>query len=547
MTRSLIFPVLLLIFNTIQLSAQDLGARIDELLSAQFAADGPGAAALVAKDGEVIYRKAFGMADLELAVPMRPEHVFRIGSITKQFTAAAILKLAEEGKLQLSDDLTVHLPDYPTHGHTITIEHLLTHTSGIASYTSLAKWDDEVRKKDFTPEEMVDFFKNEPMDFAPGEEFRYNNSAYFLLGYIIEKVSGQSYADYIHETFFQPLGMENSYYGNTSRVIPNRAAGYQPGIGGYANADFLSMTQPYAAGSLLSTVDDLLTWYEAVMDGKVISPESLHQAHTAFLLNSGEPVEYGYGWFLQSVQGSPTFEHGGGINGFLTASIYLPEERVFVAVFSNCTCNAPGEVAGRIAGLAVGKPFEWEEIEMEAAAMEAYPGVYATPYGDRRIITLEDGKLYSQRTGGRKYRIFPYGDDRFFFEEGLTTLTFRRDQNGQVTGVEAGGRSRPVVWKLTGEKIPVREVIEVAPAVLASYAGRYELMPDFFVVVRIEDGQLIAEPTGQQPDPFYPERENFFFSKTEDVQIEFIKNAQGEVDQIIVYQGDQKYPGKRLE
>ena len=207
-----------------------------------FTEDGPGGTVLIAKDGKILYRKAFGKANLELGVDMTPEHVFRIGSITKQFTASAILKLRDEGKLELDDDITKYLEDYPTHGHDITIKHLLTHTSRIKSYTGMEEWTAETRKKDFTPQELIEYFKYQPMDFKPGEEYRYNNSAYFILGYIIEVVSGMSYEAYIDESFFKPIGMNDSYYGSTSRIIKNRAYGYNKKDDEYINADFLSMT-----------------------------------------------------------------------------------------------------------------------------------------------------------------------------------------------------------------------------------------------------------------------------------------------------------------
>jgi CubicO group peptidase (beta-lactamase class C family) len=203
---------LFLAINTLPNSSfgQTPEKQFDKILSEQNFENSPGFAVLVAKNNKVLYRKAFGYANLELDVKLQPDHIFRIGSITKQFTAAAILKLEEEGKLSLQDVITKFIEDYPTHGHTITIEHLLTHTSGIKSYTSMKEWDAEMHKKDFSPEEMINFFKKEPMDFAPGEEFLYNNSGYFLLGYIIEKASGKTYEEYLKDTFFEPLGMENS-------------------------------------------------------------------------------------------------------------------------------------------------------------------------------------------------------------------------------------------------------------------------------------------------------------------------------------------------
>lgn len=348
---------ILLLFCLIFLSlphacSQTGDGSYDSLMQQLFEEDGPGGVALVVRDGEVLYRKAMGMANLELGVPMTPEHVFRIGSITKQFTACAILKLSEEGKLDLQDDISKYIKDYPTQGYTITMEHLLTHTSGIKSYTDMEEWDAEFRRKDFTPAELVDFFKDRPMDFAPGEEWKYNNSAYFLLGYIIELVTGGSYANYLEENFFQALGMEDSYYGSTTQIIKGRADGYARAGRQIVNAEFLSMTQPHAAGALLSTVDDLYLWYTAVMNHEVVSKADLKKASTPFVLNNGEETNYGYGWVLGEIEGSPSISHGGGINGYLTASIYLPEEKVFVAVFSNCTCKDPGNIASSMAILA---------------------------------------------------------------------------------------------------------------------------------------------------------------------------------------------------
>jgi CubicO group peptidase (beta-lactamase class C family) len=309
------------------LYSQHSEKEFDKILNEQNFDNSPGYAVLVGKNDQVIYRKAFGYANLELDVKLKPEHIFRIGSITKQFTAGAILKLEEEGKLSLKDEITKFIADYPTHGHTITIEHLLTHTSGIKSYTSMMSWDAEVRKKDFTPLQLIDYFKKEPMDFAPGDKFLYNNSGYVLLGYIIEKASGKTYEEYLKETFFTPLGMKNTSYDKSSLILKNRASGYQKKDDEFENADFLSMSQPYAAGSLLSTVDDLFKWYSAVMNDKVISKENRMKAHSSYKLNNNKPTGYGYGWSLGNIQGSQMIEHGGGINGFLTASLWLPEEK----------------------------------------------------------------------------------------------------------------------------------------------------------------------------------------------------------------------------
>ncbi|NNF81288.1 MAG: beta-lactamase family protein, partial [Flavobacteriaceae bacterium] len=268
-------PVHLFLFLFLSVSlgfSQDLETQLDNYLAETYSPEKPGATVLISRDGKAVYRKAFGMADLELGVKMKPEHVFEIGSITKQFTAVSILMLEEQGKLSVQDDITKYIPDYPTNGQTISIHHLLNHTSGIKSYTGMERFRKNARV-DMTPTELIDFFKNEPMDFEPGEQFLYNNSGYILLGHIIEVVCGISYAEFIEQNIFEPLGMKNSYFGSMTKLIPNRASGYQ-NRDGYVNAEYLSLTLPYAAGSIMSNVDDLLTWQNAIRDNKLITAES---------------------------------------------------------------------------------------------------------------------------------------------------------------------------------------------------------------------------------------------------------------------------------
>jgi CubicO group peptidase (beta-lactamase class C family) len=456
MRRTLLFHLILTLTVTFSpgLYCQSIEDQFDNLLAEKFRDDEPGGTALVVQKGEVIYRKAFGKANLELDVDMRPEYIFRIGSITKQFTACGIMKLVEEGRLSLQDDITRYIEDYPTHGHTITIEHLLTHTSGIKSVTDMKEVTPELMKVDRTPEEIFDLFKKEPMDFAPGEQYHYNNSAYIILGYIIETLTGKTYEEYIDSVFFHALGMKHSYYGSTSRIIRNRAAGYQKRGDEFENADFLSMTLPYAAGGLLSNVDDLYTWYHAVMNGKVISRESLEKAQSSYKLNNGKSTGYGYGWLLGNIQGSPMVSHGGGINGYLTSSLYLPREEVFVAVFSNCDCNPPGNLAYRMAAITIGKPYQWEKIKLPEEMLKSYEGVYKSEFDGERIISLENGNLYSWLTGGTKFKILPYEEDQFFFEDALSTLEFKRSKKGKIISVVSKGTGRTIIWTLTDRPVP---------------------------------------------------------------------------------------------
>ena len=251
------------------LAGADLTADFDRLLAAKFPSNAPGATAIVVKDGAVVFRKAYGLANVELGVPMRPEMVFEIGSVTKQFTSTAILMLVDQGRVALDADIHKYLPEYPDKGVTITVEHLLTHTSGIKSYTNDPKWL-TMWRQDLTVPQIIDLTKDVPLEFQPGTKWNYDNTGYVMLGAIIEKISGLSYADFVRQHIFEPLGMAHTSYGSLTAVIPNRAYGYVREANGWANAPYLSLTQPHAAGALMSTIDDLALWDAAVSSGKLI-------------------------------------------------------------------------------------------------------------------------------------------------------------------------------------------------------------------------------------------------------------------------------------
>jgi len=526
---------------------KQLTAKFDQLLSEQFKTGETGAAALVSRKGQIIYKKAFGMANMELNIPMQPDNVFRIGSISKQFTAVAILQLMEQGKLNLQDDITKFIPDYPTHGHKITIEHLLTHTSGIQSYTGMKEFG-TISRLDKTPEELIAFFKNQPMEFAPGTKWNYNNSGYFLLGYIIEKLSGKTYPEYVEENIFKPLGMTNSYYGSDSRIIKNRAAAYSKNEKGFINAEPLSMTLPYAAGSLQSTVEDLYKWNQAVQGYKLIKKESLDKAFTSYILADGKKTGYGYGWGLGNLQGSQTIEHGGGIPGFLTQGIYLPKEDVFVAVFSNCDCNGPEDVAVKLGALAIGKPFEYKEINADTIAMKQVTGVYEMAGNDeKRDITFADGKLYSQRNRNAKLNIKPYEKDKYFFESMMNTIEFLRNNSGVVEKLIFKGREEQSIWMKTDKPLPVIIEIDVDTRILDTYVGEYELGPNFILTVTRDKNQLITQATGQGKIEIFAESETKFFVKVMDAQLEFIKDVSGKVEKLILTQGGRKMDAKKIK
>ncbi|MFB3905449.1 MAG: serine hydrolase [Acidobacteriota bacterium] len=412
--------------------ARDIGALLAEV----FKQDEPGGAVIVTRKGETLFRKGYGLADMELKVPIQPDMVFRLGSVTKQFTAVAILMLEEQGKLSVADPIARFLPDYPTGGQTITIEHLLTHTSGIKSYTSMSEWVSKWRT-DMSLGSLIDMFKDQPVDFKPDERWLYNNSGYILLGAIIEKASGHSYEDFIEKKIFGPLGMKDSCYDRTEQIMPKRAKGYQRTPNGFQHAAYLSMTQPYAAGSLASTVDDLAIWDTALWQNKLIRKETLAKAHTPHRLTDGRSTAYGYGWALGSYEGHRTVEHGGGIHGFATYALSMPDDGIFVAILTNGSAGPkllPQRLATQMAAIAVGKPMrEPAPISMTPEQLKRYAGVYSVRASEEHTITLEGTQLFWQPKDRPKTAIYPLSETEFFVKGSLTRLAFVIDTSGATS------------------------------------------------------------------------------------------------------------------
>ncbi len=522
------------------LYAQIDESSVEKLIHEKYSPGEPGPAVLIAKEGRIIYQKAFGMANLELGVALKPEMVFEIGSITKQFTAVAVLMLEERGQLGLDDEITRFIPDYPTQGQRITIRHLLTHTSGIKSYTSMPEWV-PLWRNDYTPQEMIAIFKDQPMDFAPGEEYRYNNSGYILLGYVIEKASGLSYEDFIIQNIFVPAGMNNSFYGSHTRIIPNRVSGYQAGAEGFANAEYLSLTQPYAAGSIMTTVGDLYKWQQALNDGILISRESLIKAQTSFILNDGTPTNYGFGWEINEVNGSPSLEHGGGIFGFTSYGIWLPREKTYVVMLTNRDDDGPDAICVKLAALAIGKPFITREAQDMPAddILRTYIGSYVFDDGSTRTINLGDGTFYSQRKGGQRVRLLPSGKDSFSYEGSFSEITFNSGPEGKMEAIFKN-RIKETRGVRTDEVSPAPVAIELDPALMKPFTGIYEIAPGFSLTITLEDGKLMAQATGQDKFELFPESPVKFFLTVVDAKIEFFRSDSEEVEYLILYQGGQE-------
>jgi D-alanyl-D-alanine carboxypeptidase len=431
---------------------QDIAARIDSLAAPLFKPNEPGATIIVTRAGQTVYRKAFGMADQAAGRAMTPDTVLRLGSITKQFTATAILMLAEEGKLSVSDDITKFLPDYPTRGKHITVEHLLTHTSGIVSYTSKPTFG-AVMNQDMTVAQMIATFSNDPLDFEPGTRHLYNNSGYFLLGAIIEKVSGMPYAKFVEQRIFVPLGMNQSAYEGHERSKGPRAAGHTRNKTGFEPSAPLSMALPYAAGALVSSVDDLARWDAAITSGKLLKAASYQKAFTAYTLADGKRTGYGYGWGIGKLRGMPMIAHGGGINGFSTFALRLPEQQLYVAVLTNADSGLPSaeQLALKAAAIAAGDPFPVrKEIKLDAKLLGAYQGTYKIDDKSVRTFRSENGQLVMERNGRGKTVIPAFSENGFFVENSTNYLEFQRDAKGEVNQVTLYGADAPTVLVRVG-------------------------------------------------------------------------------------------------
>ncbi len=385
---------------------------------------------LVARGDEVLISRGYGSANLEWRIANTPATRFRLASITKQFTAASILLLEERGKLKLDDPIGNYLPDVPAAWEKITFFHLLTHTSGIGDLNSFPELA-PVKLVHSTPESLVGKIRDKPLLFAPGAGYRYSNPGYILLGYLLERITGESYATFVRKNLFDPLGMIDSGYDANAEILARRAAGYTRGRTGLANAPFIDMSVPFAAGGLYSTTEDLLKWERGLFGGRVLSAESWRQMTTP------HQGGYGLGVVVGTGNGRRLISHQGSIEGFNTYLGYYPDEQVTVVVLGNLAGQAPealGYYLGELAHHAsVRLPWERKEITMSPPDLQPYVGTYVMENGERNQVTLEGDHLAAQITGRPKFQLLPEAPDRFFLKELDRQYEFGRDAGGAVT------------------------------------------------------------------------------------------------------------------
>jgi CubicO group peptidase (beta-lactamase class C family) len=410
--------------------AQQLTAKFDEYIASEVKGGRFSGAILIAQDGKVLLSKAYGLANVENDVPNTLQTRFRIGSLTKQFTALAVLILQERQKLNVQDPICKYIQPCPETWQPITIHHLLTHTSGLPNYMYTVNLTEEERA--YSPlTRDIERLRKGSLEFAAGTKFSYCNSGYVLLGHIIEKVSGASYGDFVRDNIFQPLNMVNSGYDYNGLILKHRAEGYSLRGDTLIKAPFVDMSVPFAAGSLYSTIEDLYLWDQALYTEKLISKKSLAMMFMPFKQN------YGYGWYIDESLKRKSINHGGRIEGYTNSIERFPAEKLTVIVMSNLDTSSAPRLTRNLATLAFGMTLSSspvrQAIAVDPRVFDAYLGEYEVVRNLFVTVTREEGKLMAQATGYSKVEFFPESEIEFFAKLLDAQIMFVGDVDGKIT------------------------------------------------------------------------------------------------------------------
>ncbi len=533
---------------TLNLSAADPAAETDAHLAELTRTHPVAVAVLVSRDGKILYEKAVGLADSGHHLEATPGTKFRIGSITKQFTAAAILRLAEDEKLAIDGSLSQFFPEVPG-AEKITIRQLLTHTSGLRSYTARQDFFKSVITP-IAPEKLIASFREDPPEFAPGAGWQYCNSGYFLLGEIVAKVSGKPLANFLREEFFEPLGMKDTGIFRNAAPPPGAALGYSYFPDGkLAPALDWDMSWAGGAGALYSTVRDLHLWNEAVFTGRVLGGTSLKAALTPVTLPPGvQGMKYGFGWAIGALRGLPLYDHSGGLHGFQSYLVRYPDQKVTIAVLSNAEAAPPGLVPATLA----------HEIAERFLAADLPPAPAVDPLADPRgfaayagdydygtgtmTLSADAAHLFAQLTGQPRLEIFQSAPDRFFWKTIDAQIVFLRGWKGEITAIEhqQNGTS------FKAPKLPPLPAVQLADSVLESITGEYNYGTGAVLTVTRNGGQLSAQLTGQPRFPIYPKSETEFIWRVVPARVEFTRDADGKVTKATHHQAGRTFDAPKI-
>jgi len=577
--KTLLLGFLALLFTGTMAFGQTKAEQIDELLKEYLAYNKFNGSALVAKDGKVIFKKGYGMANMEWDIPNNPNTKHRLGSVTKQFTAMLILQLAAEGKLDLQAPITTYLPEYPKeNGDKITTHHLLTHSSGIPNYTSFPDFFKDVSRDPYTPEEFTTKFQDMELEFTPGEKFNYSNSGYFLLGVLIEKLSGKTYEEMLDEKIFFPLGMKESGFDHHSDILKNRATGYENNGNGFINSPYLDMSIPYAAGSLYATVEDLYLWDQALYTNKLLPQKYMDMYFKPHIPAFGS-FHYAYGWMVgNEALGNTTdsiavITHGGGINGFNTQISRQLSDKSLIVLLNN-TGGAPlGKITQSILGIINDKTYDLPKTPLASKLLEVIEtkgidaGVaYFNKNKDNKDFDVNENEMNQtgyQLLGSDKTKeaiqVFKLNVDAYpksanVYDSYAEALMISGDNKGAIENYTKAVEMNPgnenaidILTKLGVDTSNLTKEFEVPEALLESYIGVYELMPTFKITITKEGKQLKAQATGQPMLDILAKSNDTFYLKEVDAQVQFMKDENGAIESLTLFQNGQEMNGKKVE
>jgi CubicO group peptidase (beta-lactamase class C family) len=432
----------LCICNSVLAQQNTVQEKVNDYINAYIQMNQFSGSILIAKNGQIIVKKGYGYANYEFDIKNAPETKFRIGSLTKGFTAVAILQLEKKGLLKVDDKLQKYIPDYPR-GDEITIKHLLTHTSGIPDHTKFEDFNKERRVFEYNILETIETFKNKSLEFNPGERFKYSNSNYILLGFVIEQVSKVSYAEYIKQNIFGPLKMKNSEFDNPEKIIKNLAQGYCFRNNEIEKAKFRDMSNAHASGALYSTIEDLYIWDRALYSEELINKESKEKMFTEFKDN------YGYGWGIINIFNHKMIGHSGEIDGFTSNISRFINDDICIIVLSNFEHTPIGRISSDLAAIVFNEKYTIPEIiktiKLTDSILQSYLGKYELKPNFIFDISISDGRLYCQPTGQSKLELLPISESEFILKEVEAKISFSKDSNGKIEKLilHQGGKEIP--------------------------------------------------------------------------------------------------------
>ena len=527
----------------------DFKARADALVNASWPTDGPGGAVVITEHGKIVYSIGRGMADIAAKRPITPRTVFRLGSISKQFSAAVLLQLVDEGKVRLDDPISKYLPGFPKPGGDATIAQILNHTVGVQSYTAIPGFMAEANtNRAYTTAQMIALFKDLPAPSKPGEKYEYNNSGYVLVGAVIEAVTGKPWHVAVEERIGRPLSLATIRYGVGEATMARMAKGYTEGPNGVAPAQKIHMSVPHAAGALIGSAEDLAKWGQALHHGKVVSNTSYARMIAPTKLPDGTTESYGFGLGQGDVRGHDSIGHGGGIFGFSTDSLYFPKDDLFIAVLTNSDSpkTSPDVAIRRLAAMALGNPFPvMVETTVDGAALAPMMGIYALPdnKGERRFF-VRDGQMYTQRSGAPESKVYAAGGDRFFYgNDSLNWFEMARDAAGKpVMAMHQNGadKAEKAIWK---GPIPVEAKAAAVPrATLERYIGSFSSPIGVGTVAWGESDTLTFQLAGQPAVPIKALSATEFEAAAVGAKVVF--DASG--NKLVIHQGGRELPFERV-